>query len=159
MVTLMTITWEISELDGGLRVVTTPVPTAQSVSVNVFVGAGSRAEDVRTKGLAHFLEHMVFKGTEKRPTAIDIAEAIEGAGGVLNAYTSKELTVYCNQVPCDRLDLAGDVLSDMLSHSLLDQEEIDRECSVVQQEIRRTKDQPGAWCGAMLGEALFCGQR
>jgi len=151
----MTINPEISELDGGLRVVTTPVPTAQSVSVNVFVGAGSRAEDVRTKGLAHFLEHMVFKGTEKRPTAIDIAEAIEGAGGVLNAYTSKELTCYWNQVPFDRLELAVDVLSDMLTRSLLDQEEIDRECSVVQQEIRRTKDQPGAWCGELLGEALF----
>ena len=99
----MSITWEISELDSGLRVVTTPVSTAQSVSVNVFVGAGSRGEGERTKGLAHFLEHMVFKGTEKRPTAIDIAEAIEGAGGVLNAYTAKETTCYGNQVPFDRL--------------------------------------------------------
>src|SRR3989304_3641279 len=145
----MAITGGISELDGGLRVVTTPVPTAQSVSVNVFVGAGSRAEGERTKGLAHFLEHMGFKGTEKRPTAIDIAEAIEGAGGVLNAYTSKELTCYWNQVPFDRLELAIDVLSDMLTHSLLDPDEIDRECSVVQQEIRRPKGQPGAWCGEL----------
>src|SRR3989304_517045 len=132
----MSITWEISELDGGLRVVTTPVPTAQSVSVNVFVGAGSRAEDERTKGLAHFLEHMVFKGTERRPTAIDIAEAIEGAGGVLNAYTSKELTCYWNAVPSGRRELALDVLTDRLTHSVLDQEEIDRERSVVQQETR-----------------------
>ncbi|MCH7999563.1 MAG: insulinase family protein, partial [Chloroflexi bacterium] len=65
----MSISWEISELDSGLRVVTTPVSTAQSVSVSVFVGAGSRGEDERTMGLAHFLEHMVFKGTEKRRTA------------------------------------------------------------------------------------------
>ncbi|MEE9284392.1 MAG: insulinase family protein, partial [Dehalococcoidia bacterium] len=72
----MPVTWEISELDGGLRVVTTPLPMAQSVSVSIFVGAGSRGEEERTKGLAHFLEHMVFKGTEKRPTAITIAEAI-----------------------------------------------------------------------------------
>ena len=151
----MSITPEISELDTGLRVVTTPVATAQSVSVNLFVGAGSRGEAERTKGLAHFLEHMVFKGTEKRPTAIDIAEAIEGAGGILNAYTSKELTCYWNHVPFDRLELALDVLSDMLSHSLLDQEEIDRERSVVQQEIRRSKDNPAAWCGELLGEALF----
>ncbi len=151
----MTITPEISEMDGGLRLVTTPLPTAQSVSVNIFVGAGSRGEEERTKGLAHFLEHMVFKGTEKRPTAITIAEAIEGAGGVLNAYTSKELTCFWNHVPFDRLDLAMDVLSDMLAHSLLDQEEIDRERTVVQQEIRRTKDQPGAWCGELLGHALF----
>ncbi len=149
------ITWEIETLDSGLRVVTTPVPTAQSVSVNVFVGAGSRGEDERTKGLAHFLEHMVFKCTEKRPTAIVIAEAIEGAGGILNAYTAKELTCYWNHVPFDRLELAVEVLADMLGHSLLDKEEIDRERSVVQQEIRRTRDQPGAWCGELRGPALF----
>jgi predicted Zn-dependent peptidase len=151
----MPISWEISELDGGLRVVTTPVPTAQSVSVNVFVGAGARGEEERTKGLAHFLEHMVFKGTEKRPNAIAIAEAIEGAGGVLNAYTAKELTCFWNHVPFDRLELALEVLSDMLAHSLLDEGEIDRERSVVQQEIRRGKDQPAAWCGELLGRALF----
>src|SRR3990172_3538622 len=151
----MSITWEISQLDGGLRVVTTPMPTAQSVSVNVFVGAGSRGEDQRTKGLAHFLEHMVFKGTEKRPTAIHIAEAIEGAGGVLNAYTSKELTCYWNHVPFDRLELAVDVLADMLHNSLLDPQEMDRERSVVQQEIKRTQDQPGAWVGELLGRAMF----
>ena len=151
----MTITWEISELDSGLRVVTTPVPTAQSVSVNVFVGAGARGEEERTKGLAHFLEHMVFKGTEKRPTAIDIAEAIEGAGGVLNAYTSKELTCYWNHVPFDRLERGVDVLSDMLVHSRLDAAEIERERSVVQQEIRRTRDHPAAWCGELLGRAMF----
>jgi len=151
----MSVTCEISHLDSGLRVVTTPVPTAQSVSVNVFVGAGSRGEEQRTKGLAHFLEHMVFKGTEKRPTAIDIAEAIEGAGGVLNAYTSKELTCYWNHVPFDRLEVALDVLSDMLANSLLSQQEIERERSVVRQEIRRTRDQPASWCGELLGQALF----
>ncbi len=151
----MSITPEISHLDSGLRVVTTPVPTAQSVSVNVFVGAGSRGESQRTKGLAHFLEHMVFKGTDKRPTAIAIAEAIEGAGGVLNAYTSKELTCFWNHVPFDRLQVAMDVLTDMLANSLLNQQEIDRERSVVQQEIRRTRDQPAARCSELLGHTLF----
>ncbi len=152
---LVTIAPEISELDGGLRVVTTPLPTAQSVSVNVFVGAGSRGEGERTKGLAHFLEHMVFKGTPRRPTAIDVAEAIEGAGGVLNAYTAKELTCYWNHVPFDKLELAVDVLADMLRNSLFDPQEIERERSVVQQEIRRTQDQPGAWVGELLGQAVF----
>ena len=151
----MTIGPEISELESGMRVVTTPVPTAQSVSVNLFVGAGSRGEDERTKGLAHFVEHMLFKGTPSRPTAIDIAEAIEGAGGMLNAYTSKEFTCYWNHVPFDRLDVGVDVLADMLSHPLLDAAEIDRERSVVQQEIKRGKDQPGAWVGELLGQALF----
>lgn len=151
----MPITPEISELNGGLRVVTTPVPTAESVSVNVFVGAGSRGEAERTKGVAHFLEHMLFKGTAARPSAIAVAEAIEGAGGVLNAYTSKELTCYWNHVPFDKLETAVDVLADMLHNSLLDPPEIDRERSVVQQEIRRTQDQPGAWVSELLGRAVY----
>ena len=98
--------WQISTLANGMRVVTTPVPTAQSVSVNVFFGVGSRSETPRTNGVSHYIEHMLFKGTERRPDAILIAEAIEGAGGVLNAYTSKELTCYWNQVPFDKLALA-----------------------------------------------------
>ncbi|HSP55058.1 MAG TPA: pitrilysin family protein [Dehalococcoidia bacterium] len=151
----MPVSPEISTLSDGLRVVTTAVPTSQSVSVNVFVGAGSRGEEERTSGLAHFLEHMVFKGTPRRPTAIDIAEAIEGAGGVLNAYTSKELTCYWNHVPDDRLETAIDVLADMLYQSKLEPEEIDRERSVVQQEIKRTKDQPGAFVSELLGQAVY----
>ncbi len=128
----MTANWEIDTLEHGLRVVTTSVPTAQSVSVNVFVGVGSRAEVTRTNGLSHYIEHMLFKGTERRKTSIDIAEAIEGAGGVLNAYTSQEITCYWNQVPFDKLPLAMDVLADMMQHSLLEQAEIDRERTVVQ---------------------------
>jgi predicted Zn-dependent peptidase len=151
----MSIAPEISELKDGLRVVTTPMPATQSVSVSVFVGAGSRGEDARTMGLAHFLEHMMFKGTPKRPTAIDVAEAIEGAGGVLNAYTSKEMTCYWNHVPFDALETAMEVLADMLRNALLAPEEIDRERSVVQQEIRRTQDQPGAWAGELLGRAMY----
>jgi len=148
-------TWEIDTLDSGLRVVTTPVPTAQSVSVNVFVGVGSRAEDRRINGLSHYLEHMMFKGTERRKTAIEIAEAIEGAGGILNAYTSQEVTCYWNQVPFDKLPLAMDVLADMMLRSLIDAEELDRERTVVQQEIQRAHDQPGAWAGHLLSEACF----
>jgi predicted Zn-dependent peptidase len=149
------IDWQISALPNGLRVVTTPVPTAQSVSVNVFVGIGSRGEVPRTNGLSHYMEHMLFKGTERRPDAIIIAEAIEGAGGVLNAYTSKELTCYWNQVPFDKLPQAMDVLADMYKHSKLEQQEIDRERTVVQQEIRRAFDQPGAWASELLSRATF----
>lgn len=151
----MTVSWEIARLSNGLRVVTTPVPTAQSASVNVFVGVGSRAEERRVNGISHFLEHMLFKGTRKRPNAVLIAEAIEGAGGVLNAYTSKELTCYWNHVPYDKLPLAMDVLADMVQGSLLDPEEIDRERSVVQQEIRRAHDQPGAWAAEQLSRAVY----
>ncbi len=151
----MAIEWQISRLANGMRVVTTPVPTAQSVSVNVFVGIGSRGEDRRTNGLSHYMEHMLFKGTERRPDAIVIAEAIEGAGGVLNAYTSKELTCYWNLVPFDKLPRAMDVLADMYRHSKLEQAEIDRERTVVQQEIRRAFDQPGAWASELLSRATF----
>jgi predicted Zn-dependent peptidase len=147
--------WQISTLANGMRVVTTPVPTAQSVSVNVFFGVGSRSETARTNGVSHYIEHMLFKGTERRPDAILIAEAIEGAGGVLNAYTSKELTCYWNQVPFDKLPLAVEVLADMCRNSLLDAGEIDRERTVVQQELRRTFDQPGAWASELLGRATF----
>jgi predicted Zn-dependent peptidase len=149
------IEWQISTLPNGLRVVTTPVPTAQSVSVNVFVGVGSRAEDRRTNGVSHYMEHMLFKGTPRRSDSIAVAEAIEGAGGVLNAYTSKELTCYWNQVPFDKLALAMDVLADMYRNSLLEQAEIERERTVVQQEIRRAFDQPGAWASELLSRATF----
>ena len=151
----MAIEWQISTLNNGLRVVTTPIPTAQSVSVNVFVGVGSRAETRRTNGVSHYMEHLLFKGTTRRPDAITIAEAIEGAGGVLNAYTSKELTCYWNQVPFDKLTVAMDVLADMYANSVLAQEEIDRERTVVQQEIRRSFDQPGAWASELLSRATL----
>ena len=147
--------WTIDTLANGLRVVTTPLLTSQSVSLNIFIGAGSRSEEERYNGLFHYLEHMLFKGTSSRPDAIQIAEAIEGVGGVLNAYTGKELTCYWNRVPYDQLNLAADVLGDMLCNSLLDAGEVDRERTVVQQEIRRGYDQPGQWVGEMLSHAAF----
>ena len=149
------ISWDVETLDNGLRVVTTPVPTAQSVSVNVFIGVGSRAEERRTNGLSHYLEHMIFKGTERRPSAIDIAEAIEGAGGVLNAFTTEEMTCYWNRVPSDKLSVAMDVLADMVQRSVIDADELERERSVVQQEIQRYYDQPSAWASRLLTVACF----
>lgn len=151
----MAIACEVSELANGLRVVTTCLPTAQSVSVNLFAGVGSRCEERRVSGLAHFLEHMLFKGSRKRPSAMAIAEAIEGAGGTLNAYTSKEVTCYWNHVPDDRLALALDVVADMIQAPLLEREEIERERSVVCQEIRRNRDQPAAWVGELLQRACY----
>ena len=147
--------WQVDTLANGLRVVTTPVPTAHSASVNIFVGVGSRGEERRVNGISHYMEHMLFKGTERRPNAIVIAEAIEGAGGVLNAYTAKELTCYWNHVPYDTLPVAMEVIADMLLHSTIAQEEIDRERTVVQQEIRRSHDQPGAWVGELLSRAVY----
>ncbi len=147
--------WELTTLANGLRIVTTPMPSTQAASVNIFVGVGSRSEPARLNGITHFLEHMVFKGTTKRPDAILIAQEIEGAGGTLNAYTNKEFTCYWNIVPFDRFETALDVAADMLLDSLLLQEEIDRECPVVQQELKRNHDNPGAWAGRLIGQAVY----
>jgi predicted Zn-dependent peptidase len=147
--------WEITTLANGLRIVTAPMPSTQAVSVNIFVGVGSRSEPARLNGITHFLEHMVFKGTEKRPDAILIAQEIEGAGGTLNAYTNKEFTCYWNIVPFDRFETALDVAADMLLHSKLEQEEIERECPVVQQELKRNHDNPGAWAGRLIGTSVY----
>jgi predicted Zn-dependent peptidase len=147
--------WELTTLDNGLRVLTTGVPTAQSAASAFFVRVGSRDEQPPTNGLSHYIEHMLFKGTEQRPEATQISQAIEGAGGSLNAYTTKELTCYWNNLPYERAETGVEVLSDMLQHSLLETEEIDRERTVVQQEIRRSHDNPGAFVGELLGRAVY----
>jgi predicted Zn-dependent peptidase len=151
----VTVSWQTETLSNGLRVVTTPMPTTQAVSINIFVGVGSRSEPRRLNGITHFLEHMVFKGTDSRPDALMIAQAIEGAGGTLNAYTNKEFTCYWNIVPFDRFDVAIDVAADMLLHSRLEQEEIDRERTVVQQELKRNHDNPQAWAARLIGQAVY----
>ncbi len=145
----------ISTLPNGLRVITTEVPTAQSASVSFFVGVGSRDEDPRTNGVSHYLEHLLFKGTSTRPTAPEISEAIEGAGGALNAYTTRELTCYWNNMPFERAGTGVEVLADMIQRSLLDSEEIDRERTVVQQEIRRGHDTPASRASELMVRAVY----
>ncbi|MEX2372649.1 MAG: pitrilysin family protein [Dehalococcoidia bacterium] len=146
---------QITTLPNGLRVIVTPVPTAQAAAVSFFVGVGSRNEEPRTNGLSHFIEHMLFKGTERRPTAPEISEAIEGAGGSLNAFTTKEITCYWNNLPFERVDTGIEVLGDMVQRSLLDATELERERPVVQQEIRRAHDSPGAHASELLSAATF----
>ncbi|MFA7248707.1 MAG: pitrilysin family protein [Dehalococcoidia bacterium] len=146
---------EIWTLPNGLRLVTTAIPSAQSAAVSFLVRVGSRDELPRTNGLSHYIEHMLFKGTERRPTAPEISEAIEGAGGALNAFTTKEMTCYWNNLPYERVETGIEVLADMLQHSLLAPEEIERERTVVQQEIRRSHDSPGSYVGELLSTASF----
>ena len=147
--------YDLTVLDGGLRVITSSVPTAQSASVSFFVGVGSRAERPEVSGVSHYLEHMLFKGTENRPTAPEISEAVEGAGGGLNAFTTRELTCYWNRLPFERWETGIEVLADMIQHSLLASEEVERERTVVQQEIRRAHDNPAAWTGELLQQVTF----
>lgn len=142
-------------LGNGLRVLTTRMPHAQSASINIFVGAGSRYEHRRINGVSHYLEHMLFKGTEKRPEAVMISTAIEGAGGRSNAFTSHEVTCYLAKVPYDQIGLAADVVSDMVRHSLLASEEVELERKVVIEEIKRTWDHPAAWAGELAYRAMF----
>ena len=104
-------------LENGLRVVTAPMPAAKSVAVMVMVAAGSRYETKPTNGIAHFAEHMFFKGTERRPTAKDISAEVDGIGGEFNAFTSKEYTGYYIKCAAEHRSLALDVLADQLLHS------------------------------------------
>ena len=145
----------IDVLPNGLRVVVTEIPHSQAAVLAAYVGVGSRDEARRTLGLSHYLEHMLFKGTESRPEPTAISAAIEGAGGSLNAFTSRELTCYWNRVPFDRLALAMDVLADSVRHSLLAEAEIERERTVICSEIRRAHDQPGQRVGQLLTQAAY----
>ena len=132
---------QITTLPNGLRIVTESVPYVRSASVGLFVGIGSRDEEDASAGISHFIEHMLFKGTEKR-TAHQIADAIEQRGGHLNAWTDKEMTTYQTRVLAEDSLLALDILSDMLLGSLFDPEEITREKSVVLEEIKMYEDSP-----------------
>ena len=128
-------------LPNGVRIAMEPVPTVQSVALCFFVKSGSRYERPHQHGMAHFLEHMLFKGTTNR-TAVQIAQEIEGRGGVLNASTGKELTYYYARVLSEDLPIAVEVLSDLLLNAKLDPEELEREKGVVLEEMRMIEDTP-----------------
>lgn len=134
-------TVKITTLENGLRVVSHEMPHLHTVSLGVWVNAGARNETVEEHGVAHFLEHMAFKGTKRR-TAIQIAEEIESAGGDINASTSMESTAYFVRVLKDDASLALDVLSDILLEPRFDQVEIERERQVIIQEINASMDDP-----------------
>src|SRR5512143_2004327 len=123
-----------TRLDNGVRVITEAMPGVPSVTVGIWVENGSRYEQRHQAGISHYLEHLFFKGTERR-TAAQIAEEFDAVGGVLNAFTGKEYTCYYAKVLDEHLPLALDLLGDILLCSRFDPEEIDRERSVVLQEI------------------------
>lgn len=145
----------VNQLSNGLRVAVTPIPHSQAATLAAYVGVGSRDEARATLGLSHYLEHMLFKGTERRPEPTAISAAIEGAGGSLNAYTTRELTAFWNRVPYDRLPLAMDVLADSVQHSLLEEREIERERTVICSEIQRAHDQPAQRVGQLISAASY----
>jgi predicted Zn-dependent peptidase len=132
---------EITTLPNGLRVAADEMKDVETVSVGVFVNTGSRNETLKINGISHFLEHMAFKGTAKR-TARQIAEEFEGIGGHINAYTSKEKTVYYAKVLKQHAEFAVEFLSDILQNSTFDKVELEKERGVILQEIAMTNDTP-----------------
>jgi predicted Zn-dependent peptidase len=131
----------VSTLDNGMRVVTDYMASVQSVSLGAWVEVGARHETPEVNGISHMLEHMAFKGTTTR-SAQDLAEEIENVGGHINAYTSRENTAYYAKVLKDDVELAVDIITDILQNSILDPEELERERSVILQEILQANDTP-----------------
>lgn len=144
-------------LDNGLRVLTCAMPHTYSVGVGFYISIGSRYEQPAMAGAAHFVEHMLFKGTEQRPAPEAIAQEIEGHGGLFNASTGQEMTVLWAKMQQVHLSLALDVLSDMLRHSLLAVEEVEKERRVILEEIISSQDIPEELVNLALHELTWPG--
>jgi predicted Zn-dependent peptidase len=129
-------------LKNGLRVITIPMKETQTATVMVMVGVGSRFESKEEAGLSHFIEHMLFKGTKKRPTTLQISEELESVGGEFNAFTSKDKTMYYAKTDAKHIGTALDVIADMYLNSKIDKKEIEREKGTIIQEINMYEDTP-----------------
>jgi predicted Zn-dependent peptidase len=147
--------FEHQTLGNGLRVLTAPLPHAQSVACFVMVAAGSRYERAENRGIAHFAEHMFFKGTERRPNSRDLTTLIDGIGGEFNAFTSKEYTGYYVRCAGEKRDVALDVLLDMLRHSKFEPEEIEREKGVIIEEMNMYQDTPRDHIGTVYETLMY----
>jgi predicted Zn-dependent peptidase len=145
-----------TRLPNGIRVLSEELPDLPSVSVGLWVESGSRDESSEQAGISHFLEHLFFKGTERR-TAARIAEDIDAVGGVLNAFTNKEYTCYYARVLAEHLDVSLDLLGDIYLHSRFPGDEIDRERSVILQEISLAEDTPDDHVHDLFGTAFWPG--
>jgi predicted Zn-dependent peptidase len=149
--------YEKTTLDNGLRIVSVTMPNIRSVSVSIYTGTGSRYEAAKVSGISHFIEHLMFRGTPKRPTSQDIAEAIEGIGGVLNAATDREVTFYWAKVTKEHFPLALDVLADMVRNAKFDPKDIEKERQVIIEEINACLDSPSGRVEMLMDELLWPG--
>ena len=148
---------EISILDNGLRVLCAPMASARSASVSLYVGAGSQYERDELAGVSHMVEHCVFKGSELHPSPADISTAIEGVGGYINAGTDRELTVYYAKVPGPDWKTAVDVIVDMVSRPKFQREELEKERSVILEELAQVEDSPYQLVAELLSEVMWRG--
>jgi predicted Zn-dependent peptidase len=147
--------YERQTLSNGLRVLTAPLDHLQSVACYVMLAAGSRYEDASNRGIAHFAEHMFFKGTERRPTARDLSMEVDKIGGEFNAFTSKEYTGYYIRCAGEQRDTALDVLVDMMRNSKFAADELEREKGVIIEEMNMYFDTPRDYVGSLYEELLF----
>ena len=141
-------------MDNGIRLLTENVPGSPSITIGAWVLLGSRVEKEEESGIVHFIEHLLFKGTQKR-SAFDLARDIDGVGGILNGFTGEEFTCFYVKVLPEHLDLALDLLSDMLIHSTFDPAELERESEVVLREIKMVEDSPDELVHDLFFEILF----
>ena len=142
-------------LDSGLRVMTVPIKNANSVTVLILVGTGSKYETKDANGISHFLEHMFFKGTEKRPNTLEISETLDSVGGQYNAFTSKEVTGFWAKVDKTHTNIALDWISDMFLNSKFDEKEAERERGVIVEEANMYLDTPMAYVGELWEKLLY----
>ncbi len=146
---------KLTTLQNGLRLITVPMPQVGSTTVMVGVGAGSRFETRRVNGLFHFIEHMAFKGTKKRPTALQITSTVDAVGGEFNAFTSKEFIGYYIKLAAKHTELAFDILSDIIQNSLFKPAEIEREKGVIIEEINMYEDTPTQFIWQLFIRLLY----
>jgi len=144
-----------NKLSNGLRVVTVPVKNAKSVTVLILVGTGSKYETKDNNGISHFLEHMFFKGTKKRPNTLAISETLDKIGGQYNAFTSKEVTGFWAKVDKKHTDVALDWISDLFLNSTFDKEELEREKGVVTEELNMYLDTPTSYVSELFEDLLY----
>ena len=145
-------------LPNGLRVLVAPMPHTYSVSISIYIGAGSRYETPRQAGLAHFIEHLCFKGTVRRPTAREVSLVIDSVGGTINAATDRELTVFYCKVAKPHFALALDVLADLIRRPLFAPDELEKERKVVLEELAMVADSPAQQVDLLLDETIWPGQ-
>jgi predicted Zn-dependent peptidase len=147
----------VTTLPSGLKIVTETMDRVETVSFGAYVASGTRNEEAAQNGVSHFLEHMAFKGTERR-SAAEIAEAVENVGGHINAYTARENTAYYVKLLKEDLDLGADIIGDILTHSTFAPEELERERGVILQEIGQTNDTPDDIVFDHFQETAYPGQ-
>ena len=142
-------------LKNGLKIITIPMRNTKAVTVLLLVGAGSKYEKKETNGLSHFLEHMFFKGTKKRPNTLKLIEPLDRVGGVYNAFTDKEYTGYWAKVRISHLDLVLDWVSDIYLNSKFEEKEIKREKGVIIEEMKMYLDTPIAYIKDLWEKLLY----